>query len=48
MPRRTALIVAVPEAEPHVAELRLAHDASLIEEEERDGRWRVRRRFPLG
>jgi 2'-5' RNA ligase len=28
MPRRTALIVAVPEAEPHVAELRLAHDSS--------------------
>jgi 2'-5' RNA ligase len=26
--RRTALIVAVPEAEPHVAELRLAHDSS--------------------
>lgn len=26
--RRTALIVAVPEAEPHVAELRLAHDRS--------------------
>ena len=28
MPRRTALIVAVPEAEPHVAELRLQHDRS--------------------
>jgi 2'-5' RNA ligase len=28
MLRRTALIVAVPEAEPHVAELRLAHDSS--------------------
>jgi len=28
MPRRTALIVEVPEAEPHVAELRLAHDSS--------------------
>jgi 2'-5' RNA ligase len=28
MPRRTALIVAVPEAEPHVAELRQAHDSS--------------------
>lgn len=28
MPRRTALIVAVPEAEFHVAELRLAHDSS--------------------
>ncbi|HEY8703943.1 MAG TPA: 2'-5' RNA ligase family protein [Gaiellaceae bacterium] len=26
--RRTALIVAVPEAEPYVAELRLAHDSS--------------------
>jgi 2'-5' RNA ligase len=26
--RRTALIVACPEAEPHVAELRLAHDSS--------------------
>jgi 2'-5' RNA ligase len=26
--RRTALIVAVPEAEPHVADLRLAHDSS--------------------
>jgi 2'-5' RNA ligase len=28
MPRRTALIVVVPEAEPHVAELRLQHDSS--------------------
>jgi len=28
MPRRTALIIAVPEAEPHVAELRLQHDSS--------------------
>jgi 2'-5' RNA ligase superfamily len=28
MPRRTALIVAVPEAEPAVGSLRLAHDAS--------------------
>ena len=28
MPRRTALIVVVPEAEPAVAELRLAHDRS--------------------
>jgi hypothetical protein len=28
MPRRTALVVAVPEAEPAVGELRLAHDAS--------------------
>lgn len=28
MPRRTALIVPVPEAEPQVAELRLAHDSS--------------------
>jgi 2'-5' RNA ligase len=29
MPRhRTALVIVVPEAEPHVAELRLAHDAS--------------------
>jgi 2'-5' RNA ligase len=28
MPRRTALIVAVPEAEPHVGALRLAHDSS--------------------
>ena len=28
MPRRTALIVAVPQAEPHVAALRLAHDSS--------------------
>jgi hypothetical protein len=28
MPRRTALIVPVPEAEPYVAELRLAHDSS--------------------
>jgi 2'-5' RNA ligase len=28
MPRRTALIIAVPEAEPHVAVLRLAHDSS--------------------
>jgi len=26
--RRTALIIAVPEAEPYVAELRLAHDSS--------------------
>jgi 2'-5' RNA ligase len=26
--RRTALIVAVPEAEPHVAKLRIAHDSS--------------------
>jgi 2'-5' RNA ligase len=28
MLRRTALIVVVPEAEPYVAELRLAHDSS--------------------
>src|SRR5262245_51359310 len=28
MPRRTALIVAVPEAEPYVGALRLAHDPS--------------------
>src|SRR5581483_5248567 len=28
MPRRTALIVAVPEAEPSVRDLRLAHDSS--------------------
>jgi 2'-5' RNA ligase len=30
MPRRTALIVPVPEAEPHVGGLRLAHDSSAV------------------
>jgi hypothetical protein len=55
MPRRTALIVVVPEAEDAVGALRLRHDSprpharevTFIVEDEL-GRWAERSRFALG